>query len=69
MGLDIKCTMRDIDLTPGAGDYNTVKTGNDGNCFIKKTYNYCLENGGVMKPFLKRRPKDELVEKAFNIRG
>ena len=24
LGLDIKCTLRDIELTPGAGDYNTV---------------------------------------------
>ena len=65
LGLDIKCTLRDIELTPGAGDYNTVHTGNDGNAFLKKTHNYFLENGGVMKPFLKKQPKEELMEKAF----
>ena len=65
LGLDIKCTLRDIELTPGAGDYNTVQTGNDGNSFLKKTHNYFLEHGGVMKPFLKKQPKEQLMEKAF----
>jgi hypothetical protein len=58
--------LRDIELTPGAGDYNTVQTGNDGNSFLKKTHNYFLENGGVLKPFLKKHPKDELLERAIN---
>jgi hypothetical protein len=65
LGTDIKCTQREIELTPGAGDYNTVQTGNNGNSFLKKTHNYFLENGGVMKPFLKKQPKEELMEKAF----
>lgn len=63
----MKCTVRDIELTPGAGDYNIVKDGRDGNTFVKKTFNYFLENGGIIKPFLKQRPKEELIEKAFNI--
>lgn len=50
LGLDIKCTLREIELTPGAGDYNTVQTGNDGNSFLKKTHNYFLGNGGMLKP-------------------
>ena len=33
--------------------------------FLKKTHNYFLENGGVPKPFLKKQPKEELMEKAF----
>lgn len=61
LGMDIKCTLRDIELTPGAGDY----LGNGGNALIKKTHNYFLENGGVPKPFLKKQPKEELMEKAF----
>jgi len=65
LGLDIKCTQREIELTPGAGDYNTVQTGNDGNSFLKKTHNYFLENGGVTKPFLRRNPQEELIERAF----
>lgn len=52
LGLDIKCTLRDIELTPGAGDYDIKNT------FLKKTHNYFLENGGVMKPFLKKQPKE-----------
>ena len=67
LGLDIKCTMRDIELTPGAGDYNTVHTGNNGNSFLKKTFNYFLENGGVVNKFLKKHPKEELMEKAFKM--
>ena len=65
LGLDIKCTLREIELTPGAGDYNTVQTGNEGNSFLKKTHNYFLENGGIMKPFLKKQPKEQLMDKAF----
>ena len=58
--------MREIELTPGAGDYNTIQTGNQGNSFLKKSFNYFLHKGGVQKPFLKKQPKEELVEKAFN---
>ena len=65
MGRDMKCTLRDLELTPGAGDYDTVQTGNDGNSFLKKTHNYALQNGGVMKTFLKKQPKEDLMEKAF----
>lgn len=65
LGLDIKCTLRDIELTPGAGDYNTVQTGNQGNSFLKKTHNYFLEHGGIQKPYLKKQYKEILMEKAF----
>ena len=67
LGLDIKCTLREIELTPGAGDYNTVQTGNHGNAFLKKTHNYFLENGGVVKPFLKKNLKEQFIERAFNL--
>lgn len=69
LGLDIKCTLRELELTPGAGDYNTVQTGNHGNAFLKKTHNYFLENGGIKKPFLKKQPKELFIERAFNLEG
>jgi len=64
LGLDIKCTLRDIELTPGAGDYNTVQTGNEGNSFLKKTHNYFLANGGMLKPN-QFATHERLMEKAF----
>lgn len=52
MGKDIKCTMREIKLTPGPSDYETIMEKDS--AVVKKSHNYALNNGGVRPPFLKQ---------------
>ena len=65
LGTDIKCTARAIKLTPGAGDYDPLPANS--NAVVIKTHNYCLNNGGVAKPFLKQNPKEHLIENSFTL--
>jgi len=51
MGKDIKCTLREIKLTPGPSDYETIMEKDS--AVIKKSHNYVLNNGGVRPAFLK----------------
>ena len=44
MGIDIKCTAKPIEITPGPTDYN------DGHgSFKKKTFNFANKHGGIKK--------------------